>query len=60
MIKQQANSNVIYRNNPQEIGIYRNDRSGNLFFAKYNKDAENLVKPKKVMLDDRGVVLVFN
>lgn len=60
MIKQQDNSNVIYKVNPQEIAIYRNSRSGNLFFAKYNKHARNIVKPKKVTLDDRGVILVFN
>lgn len=60
MIKNQCNSNVIYKVNPQEIAIYRNDGSGNLFFAKYNEHATNRVKPKKVTLDDRGVILVFN
>lgn len=60
MDKNQANSNVIYKENPQEISIYRNDSTGNLFFAKHCETAENRVKPKKVMLDDRGVILVFN
>ena len=60
MVKQQNNSNVIYKSNPQEIAIYRNDSSGNLFFAKYNEHATNIVKPKKAILDKRGVILVFN
>lgn len=59
-IKGQDNSNVIYKNNPQEISIYKNGASGNLFFAKHCETAQNRVIPKKVELDDRGVILVFN
>lgn len=59
-IKGQDNRNVIYKNNPQEISIYKNRGSGNLFFAKHCETARNRVIPKKVELDDRGVILVFN
>lgn len=60
VIKNQNNEGVIYKNNPQEISIYRNSSSGSLFFAKHCSTAENRVTPKKVELDDRGVILVFN
>lgn len=59
-IKNQNNERVIYKNNPQEISIYKNGASGNLFFAKHCETARNRVIPKKVELDDRGVILVFN
>ncbi len=60
MDKNQDNHNVIYKDKPQEISIYKNGSSGNLFFAKHCETALNRVKPKKVVLDDRGVILVFN
>jgi hypothetical protein len=60
MKKNQSNSGVFSLETPcdQKVSIYKNERSGNYFFAKTDLDAENRVKATNVWIDENGSVCI--
>ena len=60
MIKNQSNAGVfsLEEECDQKISIYKNSRSGNYFFAKPCRTAENRVKATKAWVDSEGNVCI--
>ena len=59
-IKNQSNAGVFSLESPcdQKISIYKNEASGNYFFAKTNMEAKNRVVVARVWLDSNGNICV--